>query len=125
MTKVQKILIFIFIFVLIIAPILSSAAGLVPCTNSVGEPCGFTQFMTLINTVINFILFNLSIPLAAIMFVYAGVSLVMSGGSTEARSKAKNIFTSTVIGLVLAAGAWLIIHTLLSILGFDGAWIGF
>jgi hypothetical protein len=58
------------------------------------------------------------------MFAYAGLLLVLSGGASEKRTKAKNVFTNVAIGLVLAAAAWLIIHTVLSIVGFDGSWIG-
>ena len=105
--------------------------GLVPCDNIVGadgkiaNPCDFNAFMALINKVIRFILFALAIPIAAIMFAYAGFLMVTSGGSTEARGKAKKIFTNAAYGLVIAATAWLIVRTILSILGYDGAWIGF
>ena len=59
------------------------------------------------------------IPIAAIMFAYAGFELVTSGGSTEKKSKAKEIFTNVAIGLVLSAGAFVIIHTILSIVGYS------
>jgi len=59
------------------------------------------------------------------MFFYAGLKMVTSGGSAEARGKAKSIFTNAVLGLAIAVGAWLIIRTILSILGYQGAWIGF
>lgn len=81
--------------------------------------------MTLFNKVIRFILFDIVVPIAAIMFAYAGFLLVTSGGSSEARTKANTIFTNTVWGLVIAVAAWLIIRTILSTLGYDGAWIGF
>ena len=41
------------------------------------------------------------------------------------KTEAKNIFTNAVIGLVIAVAAFLIIRTILSILGYDGSWIGF
>ncbi len=81
--------------------------------------------MTLINNVIYFILFVLAVPIAAIMFFYAGFELVTSGGSTEKRGIAKKVFINAVFGLVIAAGAWLIIREILLILGYKGAWIGF
>ena len=111
---------------MLVVPVVSLAKGLVPDCPSTG--CGWTEFMTLINNVIHFILFYLVIPIAAIMFFYAGFELVTSGGSTEKRGTAKKVFTNAVIGLVIAAGAWLIIHTILSILNPTvGAWswIGF
>jgi len=92
------------------------------------NPCeadGFGYLMKMINKVVNFILFTMAVPIAAIMFAYAGFLLVTSGGETSKRTKAKSIFTNVAIGLVLAVAAWLIINTILSILGFDGSWIGF
>ncbi len=106
------------------APALTFAAGLVPCDN-VATKCDFAQLMNMVNGIIQFILFDMAVPIAAIMFVYAGVVLVTSGGSTEKRGTAKNVFTNTLIGLVVAVACWLIVRSILSILGYDGAWIGF
>ena len=106
-------------------PVFSYSAGLVACDGTDAKPCGFNQLMDLVNEVIKFVLFKLAVPIAAIMFAYAGFKMVTSGGSSEARGKAKNIFTNAVLGLAVAAGAWLIIRTILSILGYDGDWIGF
>lgn len=105
-----------------IPPPISGGLG-VTCPN---DDCGFNDFITLINRVISFILFNLAIPISAIMFAYAGFLLVTAGGAGE-KTKAKDIFTNTVTGLVIAAGAWLVINTLLSIVGKPGmwSWIGF
>lgn len=95
-------------------------SGLVVCTKN----CDFNDLMNLINRVIRFILFSLAIPISAIMFAYAGFLLVTAGGG-EAKTRAKSIFSNTVMGLIFAAGAWLIIRTILSVLGYDGVWIGF
>jgi hypothetical protein len=103
----------------------NSNTGLIPCDNSTNKQCDFKALMTLINNVITFILVKLAVPIAAIMFFYAGFKMVTSGGSAEAKGQAKNVFTSTVIGLLFVAGSWLIIKTILSILGYNGAWIGF
>lgn len=108
-----------------ILPIISFAKGLIQCGGQ-GEPvCDFTALMSLVNTIIHFILFYLAIPISAIMFFYAGFLMVTSAGSSESKTKAKGIFSSAVYGLVVAAAGWLIIRTILQILGFDGAWIGF
>jgi amino acid transporter len=149
MKNLAKLLIPIFLLIIVILPTISLAQGitppkpytldekngLVPCGNEVypqggdkaGQPvhpCNFNGFMNLINNVIGFVLFYLAIPLSAIMFAYAGFTMVTSGGA-EGKTKAKNIFTSTVIGLLCSAGAYLIIKTILHILGFGGDWLGF
>ena len=116
MKKTTKFLIFLTICLALIMPVFSLAAGgLVPCD---GVDCDFKAFMTLINKVINFIFVYMALPIAAIMFAFAGFLMVSSGGSTESRTKAKSIFTNAVIGLVLAAAAWLIIKTILVIAGY-------
>jgi hypothetical protein len=127
MKKTTKILIFLSIFLILIMPVVSLAqsSGLVPCDNSTANPCGFTQLLTLVNNVIHFILYDMVIPIAAILFAYAGFELVTSGGSTEKRGTAKKVFTNVVIGLVIAMACWLIVELLIHILGYNGAWIGF
>ncbi len=94
--------------------------GLVPCDNSAEHPCGFKELGDLINTIVDFILFKISLPIAAIMFAYAGFELVTSGGSTEKKSKATSIFTNVAIGLIVVAAAWLIVQAILSIVGYTG-----
>src|SRR3989344_4216521 len=127
----KKFLLFIFIFLILIMPVVSYAqtspppttqswTGLVPCgTNANPKPCEFKDFIDLINNVIKFILVYMAVPIAAIMFVYAGVLLVASGAIPENRSKAKSIFTNTLIGLVLAVACWLIVKALLFILEYQ------
>ena len=121
MFKTKKLLIPALTLFILLVPVLSFADSwpLVTCK----ENCGWNEFMALINKVINFILFDMALPIAAIMFAYAGFLLVTAGGG-EAKTKAKEIFTNTVLGLVIAVAAWLIVSTILSILGYDGTWIG-
>jgi len=112
----KKSLLLFIIIILVSIPVISLAqtSGLVPCDDN----CGFLDLMKLLNNIISFIFKFLALPLAALMFAYAGFVLVTSGGSSEARGQAKNIFLDAVIGLVLAAAAWLIVKTLLSIMGY-------
>jgi hypothetical protein len=126
MKKIKFFVIYFLVFLMLIIPSLSLAAGLVPCDNSSAHPCDFNALMALINTVVKFILFDMAIPIAAIMFAYAGFLMVTAGGEAAgARTKAKSIFTNAIFGLVLAVAAWLIVNTILSILGYTGDWIGF
>ncbi len=112
-----------------------SDSRLVPCgtvrdaNNNITNPCGFNDIMTLINKVVKFILIDLALPIAAIMFAYAGFKLVTSGGETSKREEAKKIFTNVAIGLVIIAAAFLIVQTILSIAGYNTGvginWFGF
>jgi hypothetical protein len=118
----QKIKKFVIVLVSLVMPAFSFAENfvLIPCK---GADCDFNALMALINNVIHFVLFYMAVPIAAIMFFYAGFMMVTSAGSSESKTKAKNIFSSAVYGLVIAAAAWLIVRTILSILGYEGAWI--
>ncbi len=122
MKKIKKILISLAVFLILLFPVFSFAAqdpsssGLVPCNNTPADLCDFTAFMKLINNVIDFIFKYMAVPIAAIMFFYAGFLMVTSGGSSESKTRAKSIFSNAVLGLVVAAGAWLIVKTILSIL---------
>ena len=126
MRKLAKFLIPIFVFTLLATPAFAALTPLVPC-DGVEEKCDFNAFMKLINNIITFILFGLALPVAAVMFAWAGILLLTSGGSTEARGRAKNIFMNTALGLIIAAAAWLIVNTILSILvkPENVNWIGF
>ncbi|MFA5936895.1 MAG: pilin [Candidatus Paceibacterota bacterium] len=102
--------------------------GLVKCDGSTGNPCGFNQFLDLIKRLIDFIFKYMVVPISAIMFAYAGFELITSGGEVAKRKKAISIFTNVAIGLVLAASAFLIVQTVLQILGYDKSsinWFGF
>jgi len=130
----KKFLMSVFILSLLTLPILGYA-GLVPeCVEHIEvvngqnvEKCewGFNELLKLINNVITFVLFSLALPIAAIMFAYAGFLMITAGGSSEKVGQAKRIFTNVALGFIIAVIAYLIIAAILSILGFEGDWIGF
>lgn len=109
----------------LVTPVISFGQGmeLIPCgkTGQAGE-CQFDDLLKLINNIVRFVFVYLALPISAIMFAYAGVTMVTSGGSTESRSKAKNIFKNTALGLIFAAGSWLIVRTILVAVGFKSSW---
>ncbi len=74
--------------------------------------------------IINFLI-ELSIPIAVGLFVYAGVLYFTSGGSPQNTNKAKKIFSTALIGFVIALSAWLIVQTLMNTLiseQYAGKW---
>jgi|GEM_PF-3273442 len=89
------------------------------------NPCDFHYLLIMVNYIINFVFKYMVVPVAAILFAYAGFELITSGGSPEQRGKALNVFKNVGIGLVISAASWLIVSLILSILGFSGSWIGF
>ena len=60
------------------------------------------------------------IPILAILFIYTGFQLVMSGGDKAARKTAKDNFFNLVIGAVLILGAWTFGNVILNTLRETG-----
>lgn len=102
-----------FVMVLLLSMPLSSAdAELVPCDGII-KKCDFNQGIELLNRLIDFGL--MLVPfLAALAFMFAGFMYLTSAGDTGKVSKAHEIFKDTVIGIVVALAAWLIIKTILN-----------
>ncbi len=94
---------------------------IVPCT----DDCTLCDLWHLASNIINFISFNLAIPVAAILFIAAGVTFLISGGSEEKVALARSIFTNTAIGIVIIFCSWMLIDTLVKSIAdgtFSGAW---
>jgi len=84
--------------------------------DGVNQKCGFGNFVTLLNTVLKFIL--IATPfLAAISFTIAGIIYATAAGDTGKIETAHSIFYSTAVGIVLVLAAWLIVRFILSGLG--------
>lgn len=81
-----------------------------------GRICTFSDLMSLIARVIDYI-FVLILPIAAIIFAYAGYLYITSGGNAEKRTAAKKAMTYLVVGVVVIMMAWLLVKTLLVSLG--------
>ena len=84
--------------------------------DGVVKKCDWQALIDLINRAINYILV-FTVPLAAIMFAYAGILLMTKGSSPQAQEHAKGIFFNVVVGIILALAAFLIIKTILDALG--------
>lgn len=86
--------------------------------------CGFNELImnsnSLANNAIDFLLFYIATPIAALIFCYAGFKLLTSGGSEEAKTGVKKMLLTMVKGYIIALIAWLVIHTLVTSLGFVG-----
>lgn len=114
-------------------PQISFAEGLVPCGGYeyddtgalMGEepPCNFGYIIVLAQNVIEFLIFKLAAPLAALVIAWAGFLYVTSAANPGQREKAKKILTNVVLGFVIALAAWLIVKTLLSSLGVESDYL--
>ncbi|MFA5933926.1 MAG: pilin [Candidatus Paceibacterota bacterium] len=116
---------YVLAFILLSAPTALFAAGLVTCGGT-GEPqCDFSQVIIMINKIIRFLIFDISMPVLAIMFAYSGVLFMTSGENPKNRDKAKSMIKKALIGLVIAMSAWLIVVTILQGLGLKDAFKDF
>ena len=95
-------------------PAATFAAGIVPSCNN--GPCGYTDLITMANNIISFLVLDISVPIATIAFVYAGFLYITSGGNEGQISKAHEIFKKVLIGFIIAASAWLLVHMILTTL---------
>lgn len=77
------------------------------------EECRFWHLAILARNVINFLIFAIAAPIAALMFLYAGFLMLTNAGNEGKVTQAKHIFGSVFVGLVVALAAWLIITFIL------------
>ena len=103
-------------------PFLAYAAeqGLVSTTcGSVGPDgklveCNFNDLMLLVNKIIKFLLFDVSIPLTVLGFVWVGASLILSQNKESAWSDARSRFTDIGIGFGIMLGVYLLVKVVLA-----------
>lgn len=103
--------------IVVSAPFMVAATApttLVPACE--GSGCNWNHLMELARNVVNFLLYGLALPVAAIAFAYAGFQLVVNGASPKARESAKDAFIYAGIGLVVAFGAWVIVRFVMAAL---------
>lgn len=112
-TKIANLII---ILVILLLPLISMAA-LVECADP--NDCNYTDLLVTANNVFRFILFTIATPLAAVVITIAGVYMVIYSDNDSKRTEAKKMLQTTVIGLVLALAAYVIIQAIVLALASD------
>ena len=92
----------------------AAPSGLIPCGNATQSACTFDDLVKLAQNVINFLIFKIAAPIAAVMFAYAGFLWVTNGGNESKISQAREIFWAVFIGFVVALAAWLTINMIVN-----------
>ncbi len=90
------------------------ASGLVPCT----DYCGFDDVFILINKLLEFFMKTLLIPIFMITIMYAGFKYITAEGNPAKTAKLKTTFGNLILGMILILCAWLIVRTVLYMLGY-------
>lgn len=99
-----------------------TVSGLIPCGQGelIGgavapdERCTFDDLIILAQTVINFLIFRIAAPVAAVMFAYAGFLWVTNAGNESKITQAREVFWMVFWGLVVALAAWLTINMIVT-----------
>jgi hypothetical protein len=99
------------------------AAGLIPCGGKGERPCQICDFFVLFQNIVDFVLFRIVPPLAALFLVIGGVMFFFAGASPSAMTGAKKLFTSVMLGLVIIYGAWVFVNTFFMLIGIN-EWTG-
>ncbi len=89
--------------------------SILPCVTSSGG--GSTLIMALSNSVITFI-FPVTIVVAVIMVVYAGIRIIMSDGAEDKVSEAKKIILYAALGVILSIMTSAIVAFVTTYLGY-------
>lgn len=90
--------------------------GLVPCdgpasiAKSSDRICNFQALLRGINNIINW-MFIIAVPISLAAFAYAGI-LFMTGKESNI-SQGKAIFSNVIWGMVIMAGGWLVVRTII------------
>ena len=77
---------------------------------------GWGAVITVINNIIELLITLAIVFVAPITIAYAGFLLVTGQGNAGSITKARGIILNTVIGIVIAMGAWLIVDAVMAVL---------
>jgi len=75
------------------------------------EQCQFSDLITLVQNVLDWLII-ISVPIAGLMFAYAGWLYISAQGDTTKIQSAHKVFVNVGIGLALVIGAWVIVYTI-------------
>lgn len=109
-------------------PLISDAVEdkrLVPCgykgATRDAKTCTLSDLAKLADKIINFLLFSLAMPLAIVSILIGGILMITSRGDPGQLQRGKDVFYYSVIGFILAFGAWLIIEVIITTLVSDAS----
>lgn len=115
----------VILFGLVFSPLLSLAnfrivTSIVPCGTSSTGPCQTCHLFELGHNVVDFLMWNIAGPLAGLMFIIGGFFIVTAGDSPTRRQQGLKIFSSTMWGLAIVFFSWILINSIISIMGGQG-----
>ncbi len=79
--------------------------------------CQICHFFQMINGALNYLFVSIIPYVVILMFVIAGIFFYLGGSMPKYKSQAKEVIKTTIIGLVLIYGSFLIVGVALTLLG--------
>jgi len=116
--------IFVLAFLTLFLGTQALAAGLVPCGGEGEDACELCHFFVMGKNIIDAVLIDIIPPIAILFVIIGGTYFILgSGYDPSLISKAKAIFWSITIGLLIIYGSWLVINLFFATIGVQ-AWTG-
>ena len=112
----KKILILIAINLVLFAPVLAFAAGIVPCGGHNESPCNICYLFRGASNIVNFIVYDFAMPAAVAIIIYGGIMIVTAGASEANVKKGQTAIKRVIGGMIITLAAWIIVDTVLKIL---------
>ncbi|MFH1456905.1 MAG: hypothetical protein ABIF17_02185 [Patescibacteria group bacterium] len=107
----QKIIFFIFTFIIFIVPFSAHAGILPPCT-ATGN-CGFCDMLYVINALMRWILYIAGAG-ALMFFIFGGFKFIYAAGDKGRIDSARKILWNTILGIAVVLFAWTGINLIIS-----------
>ena len=93
----------------------TAGEGLIPCD---GADCTVNSVMQLLNNLMHFFFTVLLLPIFVVMVMYLGFGYLTAEGNPSQHAKLISMAKNMFLGLLLMLCAWLIVHIILSVLGY-------
>lgn len=109
-------------------PLRPGEGGFVPCGRKADDPrtpynemesCQFPHLFIMLKNILDFLLWRLGLIILALLAVATGVIYYFSMGNPKTMAKVKSLLKSAVTGYIVIFFAWMILTTILAVIGFE------
>lgn len=118
MLKFKKIISTLLLLAILILPSFASAA-IVNCGGPGQKACDYCDLLDMGQSILDFIVKYVLFTGGIIFIMWGGLEMVMSGGDAKKYQAGVTRIKATLIGILIAFGAWFIVNTVLNALAVD------